>query len=227
MPKNTAWLIRNNIVAARFGKRKGEFFYQDLWDKMLKLNMKEPEAELWQYSWDLIQQNSEYIERDFQDFFYEKDNFFETETGITVLNPYNIWIGEDAEIKPGAIIDATNGPVIIAEGAKIMHNAVILGPVYIGKKSTIKVAAKIYEGTTIGPLCKIGGEVEETIFQGYSNKQHDGFLGHSYVAEWVNIGADTNNSDLKNNYKNPYRFSKIRSFGELGIHFFLFFPLDE
>jgi len=103
---------------------------------------------------------------------------------------------------PGVIIDATNGPVISDENVKIMANSVIIGPVYIGKNSTIKIGAKIYEGTSIGPVCKIGGEVEGTIFQAYTNKQHGGFLGHSYLGEWVNIGAGTNNSDLKNNYKN-------------------------
>ena len=83
-----------------------------------------------------------------------------------------------------------------------MANAVIIGPAYIGKNSTVKVGAKIYEGTSIGPVCKVGGEIEESIILGYSNKQHDGSLGHSYLGEWVNLGADTNNSDLKNNYGN-------------------------
>lgn len=155
----------------------------------------------WKYTWELISENSAYIEQDFKDFFYDKDNFFETEIGITVLNPYNIWLGEGCRIMPGVVIDATDGPVIIDEGAKIMANSVIIGPVYIGKHSTIKVGAKIYEGTTIGPICKVGGEVEETIIQAFTNKQHDGFLGHSYLGEWINIGADTNNSDLRNDYK--------------------------
>ena len=122
--------------------------------------------------------------------------------GTTILNPYNIWIGKDAKIKPGVIIDASDGPVILDENALIMPNAVLVGPVYLGKNSMIKVGAKIYKGTSIGPVCKVGGEVEETIFQAYSNKQHDGFLGHSYIGEWVNIGAGTTNSDLKNNYRN-------------------------
>ncbi|MEJ2637882.1 MAG: hypothetical protein P8184_21680 [Calditrichia bacterium] len=68
--------------------------------------------------------------------------------------------------------------------------------------TAIKIGAKIYEGTSVGEVCKVGGEVEESIFQSYSNKQHDGFLGHAYIGEWVNLGADTNNSDLKNNYGN-------------------------
>jgi len=72
--------------------------------------------------------------------------------------------------------------------------------VYIGKNSKVKVGAKIYEGVTVGPVCKVGGELETSIIHGFSNKQHEGFLGHAYIGEWCNLGADTNNSDLKNNY---------------------------
>ena len=160
-----------------------------------------PEINCWKYLWEFIEENAEYIKRDFNDIFYDKDNYFETELGTTMINPYNVWIGEGTVMKPGVVIDATDGPVVIDENVTILPNAVIIGPAYIGKGSTIKVGAKIYEGTSIGPVCKIGGEVEETIFQGYTNKQHDGFLGHSYLGEWINLGADTNNSDLKNNYK--------------------------
>ena len=162
--------------------------------------IKSPGINCWEYLWEFIGENAEYIKRDFNDVFYDKDNYFETEFGTTVINPYNVWIGDGTAIKPGVVIDATEGPVVLDENVTIMPNAVIIGPTYIGKGSTIKVGAKIYEGTSIGPVCKIGGEVEETIFQGYTNKQHDGFLGHSYLGEWINLGADTNNSDLKNNY---------------------------
>ena len=171
----------------------------DLFTDLKKIE--NPEINCWKYLWELIEENAEYIKRDFNDIFYDKDNYFETELGTTVINPYNVWIGEGTVMKPGVVIDATDGPVVIDENVTILPNAVIIGPAYIGKGSTIKVGAKIYKGTSIGPVCKIGGEVEETIFQGYTNKQHDGFLGHSYLGEWINLGADTNNSDLKNNYK--------------------------
>ncbi|MBI3004934.1 MAG: transferase, partial [Ignavibacteriales bacterium] len=102
----------------------------------------------------------------------------------------------------GVVIDTEDGPVIIGKNVKVFPNATIIGPVFIGDNSWIKVGAQIYENTSIGPVCKVGGEVEETIIHSYSNKQHAGFLGHSYIAPWVNLGADTNNSDLKNNYGN-------------------------
>lgn len=156
---------------------------------------------------DLIHDNSRMLEFDFQTYFYDKDNSFETEPGVTVLHPYNVWIGEGVELAPGVVIDASSGPVVIDEAAKVMPNAVLCGPLYVGKNSLIKIGAKIYGGTSIGKVCKVGGEVEGTIFQGYSNKQHDGFLGHAYIGEWVNLGADTNNSDLKNTYKNVAYYS--------------------
>jgi UDP-N-acetylglucosamine diphosphorylase/glucosamine-1-phosphate N-acetyltransferase len=96
-------------------------------------------------------------------------------------------------------IDAEHGPVYIDEGAEIQPFSRIEGPCYIGKGS-ILLGAKCREGNSIGPVCRVGGEVEESIIHGYSNKYHDGFLGHAYVGEWVNLGALTTNSDLKNDY---------------------------
>lgn len=203
LPSNSCLGDDDNIFAARLNPQKGNISSEDI-SKLFK-NLKKIEIKgkyIWNYLWELIGNNAEYISQDFKDFFYDKDNYFETEMGTTILNPYNIWIGKDTKIKPGVIIDATDGPVILDENVLIMSNAVLVGPVYIGKNSVIKVGAKIYEGTSIGPVCKVGGEVEETIIQAYSNKQNDGFLGHSYIGEWVNIGAGTTNSDLKNNYKN-------------------------
>jgi UDP-N-acetylglucosamine diphosphorylase/glucosamine-1-phosphate N-acetyltransferase len=101
---------------------------------------------------------------------------------------------------PGVTINAEHGPVWLDQDATVMPHAVLEGPLYLGKNSIIKTGAKIWENTTIGPMCKVGGDVEESIILAYSNKQHEGFLGHAYLAEWINIGADTNNSDLKNNY---------------------------
>jgi UDP-N-acetylglucosamine diphosphorylase/glucosamine-1-phosphate N-acetyltransferase len=117
-----------------------------------------------------------------------------------LVEPALIYIAESARIHPGVVLDASDGPIVIDDDAVIMANSVILGPAYIGRSTQIKVGAKIYHGTSVGPYCKIGGEVEASIIQGYSNKQHDGFLGHAFIGEWCNLGADTNNSDLKNNY---------------------------
>jgi UDP-N-acetylglucosamine diphosphorylase / glucose-1-phosphate thymidylyltransferase / UDP-N-acetylgalactosamine diphosphorylase / glucosamine-1-phosphate N-acetyltransferase / galactosamine-1-phosphate N-acetyltransferase len=120
--------------------------------------------------------------------------------GAHLLNPGAIMIGRGSTIKPGVVLDAENGPIVIGSNVRVFPNAVIEGPAYIGHGSLVKIGAKIYENTSIGPVCKVGGEVEGCILHGYANKQHDGFLGHSYLCPWVNLGADTNNSDLKNNY---------------------------
>jgi len=148
----------------------------------------------------LISKNGENIKGEFPLIFNNKENHLDIDSTYFVNSAENIFIGSDVKIEPGVYLDAKEGPIIIDDEALIMANAVIKGPVYIGKKSKIKIGAKIYEGTSIGKVCKVGGEVEESIIQAYSNKQHDGFLGHAYLGEWVNIGADTNNSDLKNNY---------------------------
>ena len=116
------------------------------------------------------------------------------------LNQKNIHISDSAKISAGVILDASEGPIIIDENAFIDIGVMIKGNTYIGKNSKINPGAKLNGEISIGPYCKIGGEVEATIFHGYSNKQHDGYIGHSYIGEWVNLGANTNNSDLKNNY---------------------------
>ena len=157
------------------------------------------------YPWDLIQQNSIEIENDFQRLLKNrKKKMFSGKLyrGAQIINKRNVLMGKGTLIKSGAVLDAENGPIIIGNNVTIMPNAVIEGPAVIGDNSLIKVGAKIYHGTTIGPHCKVGGEVEASIIHSYSNKQHDGFLGHSYLGSWVNIGADTNTSDLKNTYGN-------------------------
>ncbi len=120
--------------------------------------------------------------------------------GAHFVKGAGIYTGKRTVIKPGVVIDAEDGPVIIGADVTVMPNAVILGPAVIGNGATIKIGAKIYGGTTIGERCKAGGEVEASVMLPFSNKQHEGFLGHSYLASWVNIGADTNTSDLKNTY---------------------------
>lgn len=124
------------------------------------------------------------------------------QAGVYVVNQENIFIGEGTSIAPMVVLDASAGAIIIGNNATIMPHATIIGPCYIGDSSIIKAGAKIYGNTVIGEFCKIGGEVEHSIIHAYSNKQHDGFLGHSYICEWVNLGADTNTSDLKNTYGN-------------------------
>ena len=111
----------------------------------------------------------------------------------------DLFIEEGASVR-GCIINSEQGPVYIGKNAQVMEGSVIRGPFAILDYSIVKMGAKIYGPTTFGPHCKVGGEVSNSVIQGYSNKAHDGYLGNSVVGEWCNIGADTNTSNLKNNY---------------------------
>ncbi len=154
------------------------------------------------YPWDLVIHNAKQIGADFNRMGVAGKMEGDVHPSAVLDGKEHICIASGAEIHPGAVLMAHDGPIYIGPGATVMAGAVLEGPISIGAKSAIKIQAKIYEGTSMGEYCKVGGEVEESIFHAYSNKQHDGFLGHAYVGEWINLGADTNNSDLKNNYGN-------------------------
>ncbi|MEJ2722200.1 MAG: putative sugar nucleotidyl transferase [bacterium] len=138
------------------------------------------EARLLSFPWQIIEENPRAIEDDF-----EKSPFRgqSEETlvypGVHMVAEESIVVGEGVVIKPGVVLDASSGPIFINDGASIMANALVLGPTYVGKRSIIKSGAKVLEGTSIGDVCKVGGEVDQTLFGDYTNKQHDGFLGHS------------------------------------------------
>jgi UDP-N-acetylglucosamine diphosphorylase/glucosamine-1-phosphate N-acetyltransferase len=200
----TAIVSSGNLVSFKItGNKFNELIENDLPDtrKILnKFKSLEASVDLINYPWDLIDRNGTEIGRDFKKLGENSTSEGKIYPGAHLLNPESIYVGKNAQVLPGVVLDAESGPIWIDENVKIMSNAVIEGPVAIGKSSLVKIGAKIYENTSVGPVCKVGGEVEETIIQEYSNKQHDGFLGHSYLGAWINIGADTNNSDLKNNY---------------------------
>ena len=120
--------------------------------------------------------------------------------GVHLLNPAQIHVESGAMVKPGTVLDAESGPIHIDADVVIEPNCVLQGPCFIGRGSLVQPGSSIRRDTSIGPVCKVGGEIEASIIHGYSNKQHDGFLGHSYVGQWVNLGADTVTSDLKNTY---------------------------
>ncbi len=152
------------------------------------------------YLWDLIFNLSDIL---FQDSINKIDtNNYNIHSSAVINRENNIFINDNVNIGAGAILDSTNGPIIIDKNVKIDIGALIQGPTYIGRDTIINPGAKLRGNISIGPVCKIGGELEDVIIQGYTNKQHDGYLGHSFLGEWINLGANTNNSDLKNNYSN-------------------------
>jgi UDP-N-acetylglucosamine diphosphorylase/glucosamine-1-phosphate N-acetyltransferase len=120
--------------------------------------------------------------------------------GSYLVNASAVHVGWGTRVKPCVVIDGEDGPVWIGDHVTILPHSYIQGPAYIGDGCLIQPGAVVHAGTTIGPRSKVGGEIEASIVQGFSNKQHDGFLGHSYVGSWVNLAADCINSDLKNTY---------------------------
>ena len=151
------------------------------------------------YIWELVHHNADELAKDFAA--KGKSGIEGTVEEMVAIrgDKKNVYVAPGAVIHPMVVIDAEPGPVYIAEDVEITPHTRVEGPNYIGPK-TILYGGKIREGCSIGPVCRVGGEVEESIIHGYSNKYHDGFLGHAYVGSWVNLGALTTNSDLKNDY---------------------------
>ncbi|MBU0951477.1 MAG: glucose-1-phosphate thymidylyltransferase [Elusimicrobia bacterium] len=155
------------------------------------------------YTWEVFQYNPGQLKIDYNSYTGGKGKIEgKVYEGSYLLNPSQIFIAKGASVYPGCVLNAEDGPIYIDEDAVLQPGAVIEGPHFTGRKSIIRIGAKIRTGSTIGEVCRVGGEVEDSIIQSYSNKQHDGFLGHGYLGSWCNLGACTNNSDLKNNYGN-------------------------
>lgn len=159
-------------------------------------------VKLMNYFFDLIECNKDEIKADFSFFTRGGITRGRVHQTVAVYQRSSIFIDDGADIEAFSTLDARNGPIYVSKNAVVQPYSRLEGPCFIGERSVISTGANIRSGTSIGPGCKIGGEIEETIFQGLSNKQHYGFLGHSFIGEWVNMGAGVTNSDLKNNYGN-------------------------
>lgn len=160
----------------------------------------EDELVLIENRWDLFKRNNEVLEQDFKELMDEDLSSASLPDDCTLIGSHDkLFIHPYAEVCCSTF-NTTAGPIYIDENAEVMEGCLIRGGLYLGKKSALKMGTKIYGASSFGPHSKIGGEVNNCIFQGYSNKGHDGFLGNSLIGEWCNIGADTNTSNLKNNY---------------------------
>ena len=196
----------NEIVAAYFTRNRANKILPSLQNNYFDITnvdtipTRQILTSIARYPWDLIHRTTEEIVNDFHKIKSAKNISRKIFPGVSLINRKNIIIGKGSVVKPGVVLDAEHGPIVIGKNVTIMPNAVIEGPAYIGDYSIVKIGAKIYHGTSVGIHCKVGGEIESSIIQSHSNKQHEGFLGHSYLGSWVNLGADTNTSDLKNNY---------------------------
>ncbi len=171
-----------------------------------------------QHTWDIFSKNEQAINDDFT-LLTQGRTSAPIPKSNQVIAPENVFIEEGAKLE-FTILNASNGPIYIGKNAEIMEGSIIRGAFALCDHATIKMGAKIYSGTTVGPYSKVGGEVNNSVIFGYSNKGHDGFIGNSVLGEWCNLGADTNTSNLKNNYAPVRLWSyETEGFAKTGLQF--------
>jgi UDP-N-acetylglucosamine diphosphorylase/glucosamine-1-phosphate N-acetyltransferase len=169
-------------------------------------------------TWDIFQKNDAAIREDFE--LLTQDCFSQPiPKSVNVIAPENVFIEEGAKLE-FVTLNASTGPIYIGKNAEIMEGSVIRGPFALCEEAQVKLGTKIYGATTVGPHCRVGGEINNSVLFAYSNKGHDGFLGNSVLGEWCNIGADSNNSNLKNNYEEVKLWSyETERFEKTGLQF--------
>lgn len=169
-------------------------------------------------TWDIFSKNGAAIEADFKLLTADRTSALIPEKTVA-FNSEAIFIEDGAKL-PLCVLNATNGPIYIGKNTEIMEGSMVRGPFALCEGSTLKMGTKIYGPTTVGPHSKVGGEVNNSVFLGYANKGHDGFLGNSVIGEWCNLGADTNNSNLKNNFAEVRLWSyETENFAKTGLQF--------
>jgi UDP-N-acetylglucosamine diphosphorylase/glucosamine-1-phosphate N-acetyltransferase len=171
-----------------------------------------------EHTWDIFSKNGDAIREDFE-FLTEDRKSQPIPKSVNVIAPENIFIEEGAKLE-FVTLNASLGPIYIGKNSEIMEGSVIRGPFALCENAQVKMQAKVYGATTVGPYSRIGGEVKNSVLFAYSNKGHDGFLGDSVLGEWCNIGADSNNSNLKNNYEEVKIWSyETEGFAKTGLQF--------
>ncbi|MEA3496670.1 MAG: GlmU family protein [Bacteroidota bacterium] len=188
---------KNTFIAAGYNAKDFTTVFNNNFDSFKKIEFTE-DIDTIEFKWDIFQKNNKNITDDFEILTKNRKSQKLNESN-KLIGKHKIFIEEGADIQC-ATLNTTEGPIYIGKNTVVMEGALIRGPFALCDHSHVKMGAKIYTGTTIGPHCKVGGEINNSIFFGFANKAHDGFLGNSVIGEWCNIGADSNNSNLKNNY---------------------------
>lgn len=171
------------------------------------------------YPWEIFQRCGKHIEMDFHLLTEGKTSEALSPSNRVIGDPSRLFLAPGAKAE-GAIFNTTDGPIYLAAGSEVMEGSLVRGPFGLGEHSQLKMGAKIYGPTSFGPHCKVGGEVNNAVIQAYSSKAHDGFLGNAVIGEWCNLGADTNNSNLKNNYAPVKIYSYVKGgFIQTGLQF--------
>lgn len=205
--KNNDVLVQGEIIVAM---RVESTDLENMEDENVEgVNVVESKADFVKidYTWDIFSNNGRAIRDDFE--LITKGRKSKPVSKSNTVFGDEIFIEQGARVE-GAVLNALNGPIYIGKNAEVMEGSLVRGPFALCESATLKMGAKIYGPTTIGPFSKVGGEVNNSVIFGYSNKAHDGFMGNSVIGEWCNIGADTNTSNLKNTYDNV----KVWNYGD-------------
>ena len=187
-------LMYNSIWIAKTGNAKN------------KIDFKGEEPIILENRWHIYQKNDTVLKADYQLITNGRVSQTLSDSNIVIGDESLIFLEEGAVVE-ASILNTKTGPIYIGKDAEIMEGSVVRGPLAMCEHSSLKLATKVYGAVTLGPYCKVGGEVNNVVFQAYSNKGHDGFLGNALIGEWCNLGADTNTSNLKNNYGNVSTYS--------------------
>lgn len=219
MEYNEAFLRGEELIAAKLnGEQLEQLIHDEDFGELKGFDLQDTEYLKLDHVWDLFKINDEALRQDFEMITKGRTSAPVSSTN-QVLGKENVFLEEGASVEC-CTINATTGPVYIGKNALVMEGVMIRGPLAIGENSIIKMGAKVYGATTLGPYCKIGGEVKNSILQGYSSKSHEGYLGDAAIGEWCNLGADTNNSNLKNNYEEVKMWNYgANSFAKTGMQF--------
>jgi len=212
LAKNTLMLQNNRLAMAALTESVARKYGKELCNPLTKVLLRKLSKEcktltatnlsFLNYPWDLVNQNSNMLKKDYAEKVVERGSEgLLNEKAVVYGDKRNVYLGKDAVVEAFALLDAREGPIYIGNQTVIQSGSRITGPAYIGDNSII-ASGFIRKGCSIGAVCRVGGEVDNTIIQSYSNKYHTGFIGHAYIGEWVNLGAATTNSDLKNTYGN-------------------------
>lgn len=198
---NEALMLNDELVAVRLNAEQFEKLMgdEDL-EELIGYQLTETPVQQITHIVDIYKMNGKQIEEDMLKLCKQRKSA-EIPEGVITTASEKIFLEEGAEIAKGVNINASEGPVYIGKDTKILEGCLIRGPFALCENAVLKMGAKIYGATTLGPHSKFGGEINNSVVIGYSNKSHDGFLGNSVLGEWCNLGADTNNSNLKNNYQ--------------------------
>lgn len=193
-------LVKEDVIIAAYTEHDDAKTPEELEEFFRKLKPVEYKGTFMKisYPWDIFKFNGECIKNDFELIGRGRPTQQLSDTNL-IIGQHRVYV-EPGVVAEACVFNTTAGPIYLGKNSEVMEGSLIRGPFVLGEGAVLKMGSKIYGPTTIGPFCKVGGEVNNSVFFGYSNKAHDGFIGNSVIGEWCNLGADSNNSNLKNNY---------------------------